>query len=63
MSFPAAGRIVSDLQEAGILTEVTGGRRNRMFRFVPYLDLFADMEDTTADGTAVQPTQYASTEG
>jgi Fic family protein len=63
VSFPAAGRIVSDLQNTGVLTEITGGRRNRMFRFVRYLDLFADVDKTTADGTAVQPTQYAGSEG
>jgi Fic family protein len=63
VSFPAAGRIVSDLQNTGILTEITGGRRNRMFRFVPYLDLFADVDETTADRTAVQPTQHEDADG
>jgi Fic family protein len=63
VSFPAAGRIVSDLQNTGVLTEITGGRRNRMFRFVRYLDLFADVAETTADGTAAQPTQYADADG
>jgi Fic family protein len=63
VSFPAAGRIVSDLQNTGVLTEITGGRRNRMFRFVPYLELFADVGETAADGTAVQPTQYADADG
>jgi Fic family protein len=63
VSFPAAARMVSDLQAAGVLTEVTGGRRNRMFRFAPYLDLFADVDEAAADGGAIQPTQYASAEG
>ena len=63
VSFPAASRMVNELQKSGILTEVTGGRRNRMFRFVPYLDLFADVDESGADGTAVQPTQYADAEG
>lgn len=63
VSSPAAGRMVSDLQKAGVLTEVTGGRRNRLFRFTPYLDLFDDVSETDADGTAVQPTQYADAAG
>jgi hypothetical protein len=29
-----------------------------MFRFDPYLDLFADVSDAADDGAAVQPTQY-----
>jgi Fic family protein len=58
VSFPAANGMIADLQKAGVLTEVTGGRRNRLFRFDPYLDLFADVTDEDDDGTAVQPTQY-----
>jgi Fic family protein len=58
VSFPAANAIVSDLQEVGILTEVTGGRRNRMFRFDPYLDLFAEVAEVADDGTAPQSTEF-----
>ena len=58
VSFPAANGMIGDLQKVGILTEITGGRRNRMFRFDPYLDLFADVSDVADDGAAVQPTQY-----
>lgn len=58
VSFPAANGMIADLQKVGVLTEVTGGRRNRLFRFDPYLDLFADVSDAADDGTAVQPTQY-----
>lgn len=61
VSFPAASRMINELQENGILTEVTGGRRNRMFRFAPYLDLFADVGEADTDGTVVQPTQYEET--
>ena len=50
--------MISDLQKIGVLTEITGGRRNRLFRFDPYLDLFADVNNAVDDGTAVQPTQY-----
>lgn len=58
VSFPAANGTISDLEEVGALNEITGGRRNRLFRFDPYLDLFADVNDAVGDGAAVQPTQY-----
>jgi cell filamentation protein, protein adenylyltransferase len=58
VSFPAANGMIADLQKVGVLTEITGGRRNRLFRFDPYLDLFTDMSHTADDGAAIQPTQY-----
>ena len=58
VSFPAANGMISELQKVGILIEVTGGRRNRMFRFDPYLKLFADVTEAADDGTQPQPTQY-----
>jgi Fic family protein len=58
VSFPAAGRMINELQDNGILTEVTGGRRNRMFRFAPYLDLFEDVSETEVEPGPAQPTQY-----
>lgn len=39
-SFPAAGKLVSRLTELGILHEATGYRRNRIFVYRPYIDLF-----------------------
>jgi Fic family protein len=62
VSFPAAGRMINELRDNGILVEVTGGRRNRMFRFAPYLDLFNDVNETDADVAAAQPTQYEDAE-
>jgi Fic family protein len=58
VSFPAANGMIHELQNVGVLTEVTGGRRNRMFRFSPYLDLFADVTEPAADGVKPQPTLY-----
>jgi Fic family protein len=58
VSFPAAGRMINELQENGILVELTGGRRNRMFRFAPYLDLFEDVPEPEAEATDAQPTQH-----
>ncbi|HWI05237.1 MAG TPA: Fic family protein [Acidimicrobiales bacterium] len=59
VTFVTANRLVEKLAEVGILIEVTGGRRNRIFRYSPYLALFADEpigfeesppESTQADG-------------
>lgn len=57
VSIPAANRMINELHDKQILAEVTGGNRNRLFRFAPYLDLFDDVESDT-DGTVAQPTQY-----
>jgi Fic family protein len=41
-TFPTASRLVSAFEELGILVEITGQKRSRIFRYEPYLDLFAD---------------------
>jgi len=41
-TFPTASRLVSAFEQLGILVEITGQKRSRMFRYEPYLDLFAD---------------------
>jgi Fic family protein len=58
VSIPAANRMINELHDNAILAEVTGGNRNRMFRFAPYLDLFDDVVESDTDGTVAQPTQY-----
>jgi Fic family protein len=40
-----ANNIVSRLQNIGLLPEMTGFRRNRRFRFDPYLRLFEEPEE------------------
>jgi Fic family protein len=39
-TFATANSIMSTLQKNGVLQEITGQRRNRKFRFRPYLELF-----------------------
>ena len=39
-SFVTASRIVAELVAAGVLKEITGQSRNRVFRYEPYLKLF-----------------------
>jgi len=58
VSIPAANRMINELHDNQILAEVTGGNRNRLFRFAPYLDLFDDVVESDTDGTGAQPTQY-----
>jgi Fic family protein len=42
LAFPNANRLVARLVELGILKEVTGRSRNRLFRYSPYIALFED---------------------
>ena len=44
VSWPTANKLVQQLVERGLLQEMTGFRRNRIFRYRPYLRLFADPE-------------------
>lgn len=42
MTYATANYLVSDLENIGILKEITGWGRNRRYSFEPYLRLFAD---------------------
>jgi Fic family protein len=42
VSWPTASKLVKAFEDRGILEEITGHRRNRVFRYVPYLRLFRD---------------------
>ena len=42
VSFPTAAKLVSSFEELGILREVTGFKRTRVYRFDEYLGLFAE---------------------
>ncbi len=41
-SYPSANNIVAKLQELGLLIEVTGQTRSRVFSFEPYIDILKD---------------------
>ncbi|WP_256447510.1 Fic family protein [Acrocarpospora catenulata] len=53
VSYVSANSLVTGLCEIGLMDEITGGRRNRMFRFTSYVDLFAD-PGTGSDALAVE---------
>jgi len=46
ISFQTANRIAGDLLKIGILKEVTGLRRNRVFEYAPYTALFKEEQST-----------------
>ncbi|HEY8732728.1 MAG TPA: Fic family protein [Candidatus Limnocylindria bacterium] len=56
LSFVTAAKLIEGLVELGIVEEITGARRNRVYRYSPYLALFADatprVEPTEAQETA-----------
>jgi Fic family protein len=45
LSQPSANKLVNDLTQMGVLQEVTGRRRNRLFMFTRYLHLFQERQN------------------
>jgi len=43
-TYPTASRLVSRLEDLGILVEITGRRRSRIYRYEPYVRLFDDAQ-------------------
>ncbi len=58
VSFASANNLVANFCDEGLLTEITGGKRNRMFRFDQYLKLFSDVAPQIPD-VDLQETHYA----
>jgi Fic family protein len=65
LSFVTANSIARILVELRLLTEETGYKRNRRFRFAPYLELFEDPQDGKAAdrATPAKPRPPARTRG
>jgi Fic family protein len=59
VSFPTANRLVARFQELGLLREVTGQRRSRLFRYEPYLKLFDEPEPSDDESVPPQTTEPA----
>lgn len=49
ISFAQATKILSRFEEMNLIKETTGQKRNRRFRFDPYLDLFHSPEGSLSD--------------
>jgi len=56
VSFATANAIVERFQLLGLLDEITGGRRNRRFRYTPYLALFSETAGSSARDVPMQVT-------
>jgi len=46
VSWPTADKLIRRFEDQGILQEITGQRRNRVFRYGLYLALFQDAKGT-----------------
>jgi Fic family protein len=60
ISFATANKLIEQLVSLGFLTEVTGRKRDRIFRFGPYLLLFEGDEDAPLPVAGVEETTPAA---
>jgi len=49
-TYPTAAKLVTHFEERGLLQEMTGFRRNRVFRYSEYVALFSEAALATAAG-------------
>lgn len=59
VAFGTANRLVRQLVALGILEEVTGGRRHRVFRYAAYVSLFVASQAPAGVATPLQTTETA----
>jgi hypothetical protein len=59
VSFVTASKLVEQIQRLVLLRETTGARRNRRYRYTPYLALFEELEAGPIEAGAL----HASREG
>ena len=50
LSFATANKLIEQLERLRLVREITGRKRDRIFRFQPYLDLFEDEEPRGQEG-------------
>lgn len=59
-TYPTASRLVTGLEELGILREITGRRRSRIYRYEPYVSLFDDPPASEEEAAELEVTEAAS---
>lgn len=59
-TYPTASRLVTGLEDLGILREITGRRRSRIYRYEPYVSLFDDPPASAEEATELEVTEAAS---
>ena len=57
VTFPTANKLVGRFEEMGLLREVTGQRRSRLFRYDPYLRLFDEPESPSDEHVGTEVTE------
>jgi Fic family protein len=45
LSYSNANNLVRQIEDLGLLKEITGQRRNRIYSYAPYLELFTDKDN------------------
>jgi hypothetical protein len=58
VSFGTANKLVDNLSDLGLLRETTGRKRDRVFRFDPYLSLFEGDEDAPIEPREAEVTEF-----
>lgn len=62
VSVPTANKLLRDLEGMGIVNELTGYRRNRVFRYTRYLGLFREGDEPVDPHVPTQQTEYPAEE-
>ena len=61
ISAATANKLVDQFEQLGLLNEITGGKRNRIYRYSPYLNLFRETSEDS-DAAPAQATAAAMKE-
>ena len=57
VTFPTANRLIGRFEELGLVLEVTGQRRSRLFRYEPYMRLFDEPDDAASEPATTEATE------